>query len=46
MAAVVKKAGGHPMPIAPNEGVTELEGFGKAAKKRYWDRDPKIRTLA
>jgi catalase len=29
-----------------DEGVTDLAGFVEAAKQRYWDREPKVRTLA
>ena len=29
-----------------DEGVTDLAGFVEAAKRRYWDREPKVRTLA
>jgi catalase len=32
--------------VEPDEGVTDLAGFVEAAKKRYWDREPKVRTLA
>jgi catalase len=32
--------------IEPDEGVTELAGFVAAAKKRYWDREASVRTLA
>ena len=32
--------------VEPDEGVTDLAGFVKAAKKRYWDREPNVRTLA
>ena len=32
--------------IEPDEGVTDLAGFVEAAKKRYWDREPNVRTLA
>ena len=32
--------------VEPDEGVTDLDGFVAAAKKRYWDREPKVRTLA
>ncbi|MBU0556980.1 MAG: catalase [Alphaproteobacteria bacterium] len=32
--------------VEPDEGVVDLAGFVEAAKKRYWDREPKIRTLA
>ena len=32
--------------VEPDEGVTDLNGFVNAAKKRYWDREPKVRTLA
>jgi len=32
--------------VEPDEGVTDLDGFVEAAKKRYWDREPKVRTLA
>ncbi|MBJ6121394.1 catalase [Sphingomonas mollis] len=32
--------------VEPDEGVTDLDGFVEAAKKRYWDREPNVRTLA
>jgi catalase len=32
--------------VEPDEGVVELGGFVEAAKKRYWDREPNVRTLA
>lgn len=32
--------------VEPDEGVTDLDGFVEAAKRRYWDREPKVRTLA
>ncbi len=32
--------------VEPDEGVTDLAGFVEAAKKRYWDREPNVRTLA
>ncbi len=32
--------------VEADEGVTDLAGFAEAAKKRYWDREPKVRTLA
>ena len=33
--------------VEPDAGVTDLgKGFLKAAAKRYYDREPKIRTLA
>ncbi|WP_267347802.1 catalase [Sphingomonas sp. GM_Shp_2] len=32
--------------VEPDEGVVDLDGFVNAAKKRYWDREPKVRTLA
>ena len=32
--------------VEPDEGVTDLDGFVDAAKKRYWDRESKVRTLA
>ncbi|MCJ2080695.1 catalase [Methylobacterium sp. J-090] len=32
--------------VEPDEGVTDLADFVDAAKKRYWDREPKVRTLA
>ena len=31
--------------VEPDEGVTDLPGFVAAAKKRYWDREPKVRTV-
>ena len=32
--------------VEPDEGVTDLDGFVEAAKKRYWDREANVRTLA
>jgi catalase len=32
--------------VEVDEGVNDLNGFVEAAKKRYWDREPKVRTLA
>ncbi len=33
--------------VTPDDGVVPLdEGFVAAAAKRYWDREPKVRTLA
>lgn len=32
--------------VEADEGVTDLGGFVEAAKKRYWDREPNVRTLA
>jgi catalase len=32
--------------VEADEGVTDLAGFVEAAKKRYWDREPNVRTLA
>jgi len=32
--------------VEPDAGVTDLELFVDAAKQRYWDREPKVRTLA
>jgi catalase len=32
--------------VEPDEGVTALAGFVEAAKKRYWDREASVRTLA
>ncbi|MES2066126.1 MAG: catalase [Pseudomonadota bacterium] len=32
--------------VEADEGVTDLDGFVEAAKRRYWDREPKVRTLA
>jgi catalase len=32
--------------VEADEGVTDLAGFVDAAKKRYWDREPNVRTLA
>ena len=32
--------------VEPDEGVTDLDSFVGAAKKRYWDREPNVRTLA
>ncbi len=32
--------------VEPDEGVVELGAFIEAAKKRYWDREPNVRTLA
>jgi catalase len=32
--------------VEPDEGVVELAGFVQAAKRRYWDREQHVRTLA
>ena len=32
--------------VEADEGVTDLAGFVESAKKRYWDREPNVRTLA
>jgi catalase len=32
--------------VETDEGVTDLSGFVEAAKRRYWDREAKVRTLA
>jgi len=32
--------------VEADEGVTDLDGFVEAAKRRYWDREPNVRTLA
>lgn len=32
--------------VEADEGVTDLAGFVEAAKKRYWDRESAVRTLA
>ena len=32
--------------VEPDEGITDLPGFVEAAKKRYWDREASVRTLA
>ncbi|WP_294329649.1 catalase [uncultured Sphingomonas sp.] len=32
--------------VEADEGVTDLAGFVEAAKRRYWEREPKVRTLA
>jgi catalase len=32
--------------VEPDAGVTDLEAFVDAAKQRYWDREPNVRTLA
>ena len=32
--------------VEADEGVTNLAGFAEAAKKRYWDREASVRTLA
>ena len=32
--------------VEADEGVTDLAAFPKAAKRRYWDREPNVRTLA
>lgn len=32
--------------VEPDEGVVDLDGFVEAAKKRYWDREPNVRSLA
>lgn len=38
---LLEKAG-----IEPDEGVTDLAGFVEAAKRRYWNREASLRTLA
>ena len=40
--------GWHPL-VAPDEGVfdpKDVAGFIKGAKSRFWEREPKLRTLA
>jgi catalase len=32
--------------VEPDEGVTDLQAFVEAAKRRYWDREASVRTLA
>ena len=32
--------------VEPDAGITPLAGFVEAAKKRYWDREASVRTLA
>jgi catalase len=32
--------------VQPDEGITDLSDFVEAAKKRYWNREPSVRTLA
>lgn len=32
--------------VEPDAGVTRLPQFAEAAKRRYWDREAKVRTLA
>ena len=32
--------------VEPDEGVTALGGFVEAAKHRFYDREPGVRTLA
>jgi catalase len=33
--------------VEPDEGVVSIDGdFVKAAGRRYWEREPKLRTLA
>ena len=32
--------------VEPDEGVVDLAAFVRAAKKRYWDREANVRTLA
>ncbi len=32
--------------VEPDEGVTDLRHFVEAAKRRYWDREVNVRTLA
>jgi len=41
VAPLLAKAG-----VEPDDGVTDLTGFVTAAKRRYWDREPNVRTLA
>jgi catalase len=37
----------HKAGVEPDAGVVALDkGFLDAAAKRYWDREPKLRTLA
>jgi catalase len=31
--------------VEKDDGITDLAGFAEAAKRRYWDREPKVRTL-
>ncbi len=50
LKAIGHNAGAKPLldkaGVEPDAGVTELAGFVKAAQQRYWDREPKVRTLA
>ncbi len=32
--------------VEPDEGIVDLDGFIEADKKRYWDREQSVRTLA
>ena len=32
--------------VEPDDGVVALADLATAATKRYWDREPKVRTLA
>jgi catalase len=32
--------------VEADEGITDLAGFVEAAKRRYWEREPQVRTLA
>jgi catalase len=50
LKAIGHNAGAKPLldkaGVEADEGVTDLAGFAEAAKKRYWDREPNVRTLA
>ncbi|USI73889.1 catalase [Sphingomonas morindae] len=50
LKAIGHDAGAKPLldraGVEPDEGVTGLADFVEAAKRRYWDREQKVRTLA
>ncbi|WP_194095748.1 catalase [Marivivens aquimaris] len=50
LKAIGHTEGAQPLLDAANvekdDGITGLDGFIEAAKLRYWDREPKVRTLA
>ncbi|MCE4225258.1 catalase [Methylobacterium sp. C25] len=50
LKAIGHNAGAQPLldkaGVELDEGVVDLGAFAKAATKRYWDREPKVRTLA
>ena len=50
LKAIGHNAGAKPLlekaGVEADDGVTDLGGFVEAAKRRYWDREAKVRTLA